>query len=184
MGAVSPVLAVILLATGVSGCSLLNLLLGGPPDFDPDASAPPFPFPSTAPAFTTGSATIVTNGQTIHLDELAGDSTADAEFGTHVSWESEDGWYLTFSTYPDLGGFPSPTTISIDRIADHEHWVTLDPTRCVATADGAGATGVSGTATCRGLRWADFFSSYSGIGIPKPIPDQPAFDAEVTFEAH
>jgi hypothetical protein len=180
----SQLLAVLLLATAVSGCTLLDLLLGVPPDFDPDASIPPFPFASGSPAFSSGSATIVVNGQTVVLNELAGDSTADAEFGTHVAWENDEGWYVTFYAYPELGGLPNSASISIDRIADHEHWVILDPTRCVTTANVVSPTAVSGSAICRGLRWADFFSSYSGIGLPKPIPDQPAFDAEVTFEAH
>lgn len=173
-------IAVALLVTGTSGCTLLDLLLGQPP-FDPNA---PFPLPSAQATFTSGRATIELDGETIVLDELTGDSSIDPDFGVHVAWENEDGWYLTFSAYPAEEPFASGGYLSIDRIADHEHWVLADPARCVTTTDQSDAGGVKGTATCRGLRWADFFTAYSGDGFPQPIPSQPPFDAEITFEAH
>jgi hypothetical protein len=176
------VLAVTLLVTATSGCTVLDLLLGvsGAPPFDPDD---PFPVPSAEATFTTGEATLKINGETIVLDEVVADS--GISFGAvRVVWENEDGWYLTYNAFPDepfLGG----GYISIERIADHEHRVVADPTRCIATTDVADAAGVSGTATCRGLRWADYFSQYSGTGeFPQPLASEPPFDAEVTFEAH
>ena len=176
------VLAVSLLTIGLTGCSLLDLLLGvsGEPPFDPDD---PFPVPSAEATFTTGEATLTISGETIVLDEVVADS--GISFGAiRVVWENEDGWYMTYSAFPDepfLGG----GYITIERIADHEHWVVADPSRCVATTDESGADGVSGTATCRGLRWTDYFRQYSGTGeFPEPIASEPPFDAEVTFEAH
>jgi hypothetical protein len=43
-------------------------------------------------------------------------------------------------------------------------------------------TEVTGTATCRGLRWADGLVA-PGIGEPVFIEGQEPFDAEITFEA-
>ena len=184
MPALPQLLAVLLIMTGVSGCALFDLLLGSPPGFGPDSSFPPFPIPSGAAPFTSGHATLAINSETVVLDELAGASTSGAELGTHVTWENDDGWYLGFFAYSEFEGLADTSTISIDRIRDHEHLAVLDPTRCVTTVSHADASGVSGSATCRGLRWADYFSSYLGLGFPQPIPSEPPFDAEVTFEAH
>ena len=181
------ILAVALLVTGTSGCTLVDLLLGSgaiSPPFDPNEPFPSFqPFPSAAAAFTSGRATLELDGRTIVLDELAGEASIDPGLGTHVSWENEDGWYLTFTSYPDDFQVGGGGYLSIDRIQEHEHWVAVDPTRCVTVTEQADKDGVKGTATCRGLRWSDFFSAYSGLG-PKPIPSEPPFDLDITFEAH
>jgi hypothetical protein len=175
------ILAVGLLMAGTSGCTLLDLLLGTPPSFDPDE---PFPFPTTEATFSTGRATIQIGGDAIVLDELVGEAGVSPDLGTHVAWENDDGWYLSFTALPGEVPFSAGSYLSIDRIADNEHWVLADPSRCVTTTETVAATGVNGSATCRGLQWADFFSAYSGTGFPKPIPSQAAFDAEITFEAH
>ena len=60
----------------------------------------------------------------------------------------------------------------------------MDPSRCVTTIERADASGVAGSATCRGLEWTDYFGSYSMTGFPQPIPGEEPFDAEITFEAH
>lgn len=177
------VLAVGLVMAGTSGCTLLDLLLGtGVPGFDPNATFQPFP---TAEAtFTTGQATIqVAGGETLVLDELARQAGITFD-GVHVTWENEDGWYMTYIAYTADGGFPGSAYLTLDRLGDKEHWVVADPTGCVTTTEQSGASGVKGTATCRGLRWADFFTAYSGTGFPQPIASQPPFDAEITFEAH
>ena len=183
------VLATGLLAAGLSGCTLLDLLVGNGP-FDPDATAPPFPFGSPGPAaYTSGRVTLTLSGegvdtasQPIVLDEVVV-ATAEAELGTHVVWENEDGWYLSFT---GISGFGSDlgTYLSIDRISDHEHWVIVDQTRCLTTTTQQDAAGLVGTATCRGARWTDFFALYTSTGFPQPIPGEPPFDAEITFEAH
>jgi hypothetical protein len=172
------VLAVGLLVTQLSGCSLLDLLFGVEPPFDPDD---PFPFPTAEATFTTGTATIELENETIVLDELLANSNL-TEFGFSVARENDDGWYLTFSGFPEDPFAPEGGYLSMHRIVDNEHLVILDSTRCVTTTDQADADGIVGSATCRGLRWSDYFST-NPIGLPEPNSSEPPFDAEITFEA-
>ena len=174
------VLAVGLLMAGTSGCTLLDLLLGGS-SFNPQE---PFPFPSAAATFTSGHATIDLGAQTIVLDHLKSGGTVTDELGTSATWANGEGWYLTFSGYPDVGFGAESGYLSLNRIFDGQHWVTYDPTRCVTTTDHANATGIAGTAICRGLEWSDYFDTFSGLGTPKEIEGEAAFDADITFEAH
>jgi hypothetical protein len=176
------VLAVVLLVAGVSGCSLLDLLFGlEPPPFDPDESFPPFP---TAEAtFTTGSATIELEGETVVLDEIRDDSSL-SEYGFSVTWTNGDGWYLQLYGFPEEMPFPGGGYLSLHRIEDNQHLTILDPTRCVTTDEQSDADGIVGSATCRGLLWTDYFSSNATIGgFPQPIPGEEPFDAEITYEA-
>jgi hypothetical protein len=175
-------LAVAAIVTQVGGCSVLNLLLGGGPEpFDPDE---PFPFPTAEATFSTGSATIELEGETVVLDEVLEDSGL-GEFGFTVTWENDDGWYLQLSGFADELDFPGGGAyLSLHRLQDNEHLVIVDPSRCVTTIDASGEDGVTGSATCRGLQWTDFFASYPlAGGFPKPIEGQEPFDAEITFEA-
>jgi hypothetical protein len=177
------ILAVGLISFGVSGCFFLDLLLGGP-GIDPEASFPPFPLPSSEATFSTGSATVVRGGETIVLDELVPPATLNGELGgTKVTWTDGEGLYLTYLGYPDMGMIPDSSYLSMDWIADNRHWLILDPSRCVTTTETEDATGVVGRATCRGLEWVDWSTSMSGM-LPQAVPGQPAFDAEITFEAH
>ena len=175
------VLAVILLVTGLSSCSLLDLLFGVEPPFDPDE---PFPFPTAEAIFSTGTATIELDGETLVLDELAGEAAVAPDFGTNVRWTNGEGHYLSLSALPDMGVFPDSSYLSFDWIADDRHWTIMDPSRCVTTIEQADASGVAGMATCRGLEWADYFGANSMMGFPQPIPGEEPFDAEITFEAH
>jgi hypothetical protein len=176
------VLAVALVMAGASGCTLLDLLLGTGPGFDPNATFPPFP--TAEASFTTGQAAIaITGGETVVLDEVHGNSGVTFD-GLRVVWENEDGWYMTFTAYTGAIPLPGGGYLQLDRIADNEHLTIADPSRCVTTTTQSDATGVKGTAVCRGLRWTDYFDSYSGDGFPQPIASGPPFDAEVTFEAH
>ena len=176
------VLAVGLIVTQVSGCSLLDLFLGGGPDpLDPGE---PFPFPSAEAPLTTCTATIDMNGETVLLDDLLTGSGA-SEFGYTVTWENDDGWYLQLEGFGDGLGLPAGGAyLTLHRISDNDHLVILDPSRCVTTVDTTGDA-ITGSATCRGLQWSDFFASYSGSigGFPKPIEGMDPFDAEITFEA-
>ena len=176
------VLAAGLLAAGVSSCSLLDLLFGAP--FDPNASFPPFPIASAAATYSTGQATVKLNGETLVLDQLVPGAAADSEYGTHVVWTDGAGWYVSYSSVPDSGVLGTPGLLTFDRIVDHAHWVIVDPFRCVTTTTKADPTQLVGTALCRGLTWSDWFGSQQLSGLPQPIPSQPPFDADVTFEAH
>ena len=175
-------LAVAAIVTQVGGCSVLDLLLGvGPEPLDPDE---PFPLPTAEATFSTGSATIELDGETVVLDELIEDSSF-GEFGWSVTWENDDGWYLQLSGFPEDLGLPGGGAyLSLHRVQGSEHLTILDPSRCVTTTDTAGADGITGSATCRGLQWIDYFASYpAGGGFPKPIDGQEPFDAEIAFEA-
>jgi hypothetical protein len=183
MGGLSQLLGVIFLVTGMSGCVFLDLLLGGP-GIDPDSSFPPFPIPSAQATFTTGSATLERNGQTVELDELSGPAGIGGELGTKVTWTDGQGLYLSYFGLPEMPLMPDTAYLSLDWIADGRHWMLLDATRCVTTTARADETGVVGTATCRGLKWSDWHSMMSGMGFPQEVPGEPAFDAEITFEAH
>jgi hypothetical protein len=176
-------LGVFLITTGLTGCALLDMLIGLPPGFDPDASFPPFPIASAESTFTTGSATLEIDGETLVLDELVSGGSMMDDFGVRATWTDGEGLYLTFSGYPDMGFGSESGYLSIDRIFDDQHWVMNDPTRCVTTTEQADATGITGTATCRGLRWSDYFSTLAGLGVPVEIEGEPPFDAEITFEA-
>jgi hypothetical protein len=175
------VLGVVLLVTGLSGCSLLDLLFGvEPPSFDPDE---PFPFPTAEAVFTTGTATIELDGETLVLGELAGEAAVSPDFGINVRWTNGEGRYLSLYATPDMGFVPDSSYLTFDWLADDRHWVIMDPSRCVITIEQADASGVEGSATCRGLEWSDYFSSYSGLGFPEPVPGEEPFDAEISFEA-
>jgi hypothetical protein len=52
------------------------------------------------------------------------------------------------------------------------------------TVTKADETGLAGTATCKGLRWSDAMSmGFDSSFTPPYIEGEPAFDAEITFEA-
>ena len=72
--------------------------------------------------------------------------------------------------------------VQLDRIVGHEHWTTWDTSRCVVTISASDATALMGKATCKGLRWANALGTGSG-GYEPFIKDEPAFDAEITFQA-
>ena len=174
-------LGLAVLSLSLSGCDLLTLLGAGPFPFDPDN---PFPFPSPEATFTSGTATIELDGETITLDEVVEGSSMSADLGTNVTWTNGDGWYLTFYGYPAFDGLGEDGYLSMDRLFDSQHWVIYNPERCVTTTETSGADGVSGTAICRGLEWSDYFGGFGSTGIPSEIPGEPAFDADITFEAH
>ena len=163
----------------LAGCDILSLLGGDPFPIDPEV-----PFPSADATFTSGTATVELEGETITLDQLVGGGTLSESFGTNVTWTNGEGWYLTFYGYPGGDGFDEEAYLSLDRLFDSQHWVIYNPERCVTTVDANGPDGLSGTAVCRGLKWSDYFSAFSEYGAPVEIPGEPAFDADITFEAH
>ena len=170
------------IVTGLTGCALLDLLLGIPP-FDPNQPIPSFPVPSGQVTYTTGHATLAIGGEEIQLTRLAGSGAFDPEYGTHVTWTNDDGWYMTYYAYAEDEFGTDSTYLSLDRVFDNQHWVVNDPTRCVTTTAQADAEGLIGSAACRGLRWSDFFNSVSIFGAPQALPNEPAFDADINFEA-
>jgi hypothetical protein len=174
--AAAPLLVLVAMASILGGCSYL---LG----FDP--TTPDFAMPSPAATYREGHAT-VTMGEDppIVLDQLSSGGTYEPTFGAEATFRSADGWYVRVMGAMGSGGmFGQTAYVTLDRIVGFEHWTTSDPTRCIVTVTKADDTGLVGTATCKGLRWADALSGSLGSLEPAYIKDQPVFDAEISFEA-
>ncbi len=169
-------LALLATASILGGC---QYLLG----YDPQA--PDFAMPSPAATYREGHATVtVGEDPPIVLDQLGGGGTYEPTFGAEATFRSADGWYVRVMGAMGSGSpFGQTAFVTLDRIVGFEHWTTSDPTRCIVTVTQADDTGLVGTATCKGLRWADALRGNMGSLEPAYIKDQPAFDAEITFEA-
>jgi hypothetical protein len=170
----------------LSGCEYL--IPGLYPDPDP------WQEPGVTTAYESGRATLELDAdgaqQTVVLDEIAEGSELTG-FGATVIWRNDDGWALTLSTF-DFGGMPglggSSDDVSIQRINGVELWVTdsySSPDSCIVEIDESSDELLSGSATCRGLRWSDGLGGFGGYGAsgPRYIEDEPAFDLTLTFEA-
>jgi hypothetical protein len=170
-------LALALATMSLIGCDYLTGLSG----FDDD-----FPLPSPQATYRTGTATITIGDETIVLDRLNGPGSLFDTFGAEAGWTDGQGWYLRVSGASMGGAFFSGAYVTFDRIVTVQHWSIYDTSRCIVTIDQADTRGLAGSALCRGLRWTDALASFGGFGVsPEPayIDGQPAFDAEVTFEA-
>jgi hypothetical protein len=178
-------IGVALLVPLLAGCELLF------PGFAPPV--PPVPgdegFPNASPltTFVTGTASVVVdNGAEIQLKQLHGDAELYPFVGANLTWEGPDGWYLRLlnagaGSQAEFG----PSYLTLERVREGEHWTTADPTRCVVDFDTNDKTGIKGTATCKGLQWHDQLAGYGfgGTDDETLIPDEPKFDATITFEA-
>jgi hypothetical protein len=170
-----------LAASTLGGCSLLY-------GFDPNVP-PDYGMPSPVAVYREGRATVtIGTDSMIVLDDVSDGGTFDPNFGAGATFSNPDGWYVRVMGATKLGGFMSANAyVQLDRIVDRLHWTTSDPDRCVVTISAADATGLMGKATCKGLRWTDALGNWGGSGIggyePPYIKDEPAFDAEITFEA-
>ena len=168
-------------ALSVGSCSLLY-------GFDPNAP-PDYGMPSPVAVYREGRATVtIGTDPMIVLDDVSDGGTFDPNFGAGATFTNADGWYVRVMGATKLGGFmSSPAYVQLDRIVGREHWTTQEPDRCVVTISAADATGLMGKATCKGLRWTNALGNWGGSGIggyePPYIKDEPAFDAEITFEA-
>jgi hypothetical protein len=163
-------------ASIVSGCAWLYAL-GGPY---------PMPEPPGKPAtYSDGRATLtIGTAPAIELGELTEGGTIAADYGVNASFRSADGWYLRILGAGEGSPLYSPAFLTIDRIVGTEHWTTYDGSRCTVSVTKADETGLTGTASCKGLRWSDALRSGVGTSFEPPyIEDEPAFDAEITFEA-
>jgi hypothetical protein len=161
----------------VGGCSLLyGLNPNTPPDFG---------MPRPAATYKTGHATLTVGKEpAVELGDVTDGGTMDPSFGANATFRNADGWYLRIiGATKGANAYSMPGFMTIDRIVDKQHWTTFDSNRCVITITKADETGLAGTATCKGLRWADALSNGYESLEPPYIKDQPAFDAEITFEA-
>jgi len=173
--AATPLLG-LLAAWMLAGC---NYLFG----FDP--TPPDFAMPSPAATYREGHATVtVGEGAPIVLDQLGSGGIHQPTFGAEATFRNADGWYVRVMGAMGTGGmFGQTAYVTLDRIVGLEHWTTYDPSRCIVTVTKADDTGLVGTATCKGLRWADALSGSMGALEPPYVKGQPPFDAEITFEA-
>ena len=73
--------------------------------------------------------------------------------------------------------------VTIDRVVGGQHRTVADPSACKVTLEKNGTTGVSGTATCKDLRWVDALRAGGSPTDPGFIKGEAPFDAEITFEA-
>ena len=166
----------LVLVTILGGCSLLY-------------GFGPYPFPEPSPGkpatYTSGTAKLtLADGTAIQLGDLTEGGTSGMDIGASATFRNADGWYLRIMGA--TRGSPSymPSFITIDRIVDKQHWTTYDSTRCSVEIARADETGLSGTASCKDLRWADALATGMSPNYEPPyIKDQPAFDVEITFEA-
>jgi hypothetical protein len=160
----------------LGGC---QYLLG----FDP--TTPDFAMPTPAATYREGRATVtIGEDAPIVLDQLGSAGTFQPTFGAEATFRNADGWHVRVMGALGSGGmFGQTAYVTLDRIVGLEHWTTSDPSRCIVTVTKADTTGLVGTATCKGLRWADAIGGSMGALEPPYIKDQPPFDAEITFEA-
>ena len=179
--------AVALIAFTLAGCQYLFGLSPMPPigpigSFDPDAfeSFAPELLPSPQAVLTSGTASVTIDGETTKLDRLVGNGAIYDEFGSQATWTDGEGLYVRFYGDADIGA--GPGYVSLDRIRDGTHWTTIDPSGCVLMVSKSDTSGIAGTASCKDLRWSD---AMSGFAMPYQqfVEGQPAFDAEISFEA-
>jgi hypothetical protein len=165
-----------------SGCQYLLGLdpYAVPEDWDEFAD------PAPTATFRSGSASIaIAGGDAVELPRLTAPGALYDTFGGMVTFTNDTGWYLQIidmSAAPSMG-LGSMAYLSLDRIVGTSHWTSADPSRCIVTITKADETGLLGTATCKGLRWADMFANDYYATEPSYIDGEAPFDAEITFEA-
>ena len=158
------------------GCEYLYGYGAGGPDG--------FELPTPVATYHHGVATVrLADGPEIELRTVEDAALYDDFVGGEATWSDGSGWYLRATGMTEGGVFGSFAYLTLDRIVGAEHWTTSDPTRCVLTIETADATALRGTASCRGLRWADAISSYGMALQPRYVPGEAPFDAEIRFEA-
>jgi hypothetical protein len=98
-----------------------------------------------------------------------------------VTWTDGKGLYLRFGSAPGPVSPFAGSYLLIDQIRDGHHWLSSDATKCPVKVTKQDASGLTGSASCTGLRWMDAMSS-SPLE-PGPVAGQPPFDVDVTFQA-
>ncbi|MFL5689112.1 MAG: hypothetical protein ACJ77I_08970 [Chloroflexota bacterium] len=184
----------------LSGCQyLLGGMMGGPvllpgQSFDPgmfgsfdpgdfgsfDPNEPLFSFPPPLSTYTKGSASVTIDGKTTAMDSLNGRAARYQDLGAEVGWTDGAGLFVRFYGEPGSPDGDGAGILILDRIVDNKHWTTGDFSRCKVSVSESADKTLSGTAACKGVRWADTMSSAYG---PGNVDGQAPFDVMVTFEA-
>ncbi|MDQ6795542.1 MAG: hypothetical protein M3067_12140 [Chloroflexota bacterium] len=147
------------------------------------------PGPTALATFSRGRATLVlSDGSPIVLDRISPGPHLFSEFGSNVRWSNADGWYLTVAgagAVPGAGGAGAvgDAYVQLDRIQDHVHLTSDDPSLCHVVIQVADVSGLRGTASCSGLRWVDALGGSGFVGPPSAVPGEGPFDAQISFEA-
>ena len=142
------------------------------------------PGPTPLATFSKGQATLaLSDGSAIVLDRISPGPHLFREFGSNVRWSNADGWYLTVAGAGAAAGALGDAYLQLDRIQDHVHWTSDDPSRCHVVIQTANAGGLRGTASCSGMRWVDALGGSGFVGPPSPLPGEAPFDAQISFEA-
>ena len=144
--------------------------------FDPDESLPP-----PLATFPKGAATISIAGTSTRLDTMTEPGAIYPDVGAEASWTDTKGTYFQFYSDPE-GASNSDGYVQLDQIKDGRHLATADPTACVVKITQADVKGLSGVATCKGLRWVDTMAGFNGIS-PGGTPVGAPFDATIPFAA-
>lgn len=98
--------------------------------------------------------------------------------------DSSDNWGISVMANADFDtGAPLGSgSISISRYG-HEPPLEADTSGCAVTVTEVSAAGLVGRAECKGLRWLNGYDAATRPEAVSPLPEFPAFDATVTFEA-
>lgn len=148
--------------------------------FDPN-NDPGFSLPPPLATYTSGTANVSMAGATTTLDKLSAPGTSYADFGTDVGWTDGKGLYFHYYGTSEPGA-PGDGFVTIDRIRDGQHWASADPGVCTVKVTQNDAKGLVGTATCKGMQWADTMATTTGSD-PALVEGEPSFDADITFRA-
>jgi hypothetical protein len=196
---VALITALALTATVTGGCQYLFSAFGAPypvpsydpsmsfdpgASYDPNSSDPPYAGPKPIATFTKGKVTLsVDKSAPITLDHLSAGPHIFQDFGTSVTWSGAEGWYVSIDD--SIYGGTDETSIRLDRITGGQHWAVDDTfTTCILELTHApDKTGVAGTASCHGLRWADTMAVNPGEDQPPYVTGQDPFDLELSFSA-
>ena len=128
--------------------------------------------------------------QQARLDRI-GDVTFLASFdpacpgGAQAEWtDSSDHWHLTvLSSFGPNDAFSGQWATLWLEANENDPPLYADGHPCVITITNISAAGLVGQAVCQHLRWLNDYEALSNPDEAKPIPNMPAFDVSISFEA-
>ena len=126
----------------------------------------------------------------MRLDKI-GDITFLASFdpacpgGAQAEWmDSTDWWHLTvLSSFGPNDAFAGQWATLWLEAYENEPPLYADGHPCVITITNISPAGLVGQAVCQHLRWLNDYEAEANPDEAKPIPNMPAFDVSISFEA-
>lgn len=142
--------------------------------------------PSPSNTWTHGRAQLTPAGAapiTLTLQSAA----AYAEMGTWATWTDGTGWYVKLIGMTDVYPAPmssgdQPWAIELDRIVGGRHFVASEPD-CQISASQSTSAGITGTASCRAIGWADALADAPWARTSLAPADGLPSSVEITFAA-